>query len=266
MIDTKPCGPPSPPRWRPSIAIYEYEPPEDFQELPDHLVMFVKVTVTLTGWAPDGDAAYTSDSDVWVEDYSVKKPFVAPTYYACYGAILSLAVFPLDNRATEFGVIRDYLQDRFASARPDDEAALQRVINALLDENEASSMEWIERLERDVTWNPDPDPDPGFPIKALLDDIWVRLAGQKRALNEFPYISDVEPKRRDVYEAVQETGEVVSRTLSGASVGKSSTHVESEEVLDVFGGGFGRLWGRIRRSSRSVGDQEPHERPATEPS
>lgn len=235
MLDPRPCGPPSPPRWQPSIAVYEYQPPDDYQELQGHTVSFLKVTVTLSGWAPTGDSAYTPESKVWANDYNVRDPFVAPKYFACYGAILSMAVFPLDDRQAEFQKVRDHLIERFDRSLPADIKVLATTIADLLEAKEASGDAWIEQLESDVEWIDD-HLDPDFLIDEVIEQISSGFPTHKRTLDEYPYISDVEPKRRDVYEMVQETGEIVSRTLRGVQVGKSSTHVESEEVLDVFGG------------------------------
>lgn len=235
MIDIRPCAPPTPPRWRPSIAIYDYQPPDDYQELPDHLVSFIKVTVTLTGWAPTGDGAFSDESDIWVQSYNVRDPFVAPAYYACYGAILSLAVFPLDDRRAEAELVTSFLLDQFAAGFPEDVSVLEQLVADLIDEEEASGRVWLDRLAAEVHWIQGAPTD-GFIVNDFLVSIETKFPRRRRPLAQYPYIADVEPKRRDVYELVQETGEVVSRTLRGVSVGKSSTHVESEEVLDVFGG------------------------------
>ena len=66
---------------------------------------------------------------------------------------------------------------------------------------------------------------------------------------KFPYIMDFEPKKRELYELVSETGESLSRTLNTVSIGKNNTTTQSNEVLDidkgfsvggqVQGGGYG---------------------------
>ena len=55
-------------------------------------------------------------------------------------------------------------------------------------------------------------------------------------LSKYPYIADFQPKKRELYEVVTETGQVMSRSLDQANVKKGMTTSESHEVLDVFKG------------------------------
>jgi hypothetical protein len=52
-------------------------------------------------------------------------------------------------------------------------------------------------------------------------------------LDEFPYIMDFQPKKRELYEAVTDTKELMSRSLESLNVRKSSGTTESQEVLDI---------------------------------
>lgn len=54
--------------------------------------------------------------------------------------------------------------------------------------------------------------------------------------SKYPYFIDFEPKKRELYEVVSETGEMMSRSLNGINVKKGSTTSESHEVLDIFQG------------------------------
>lgn len=54
--------------------------------------------------------------------------------------------------------------------------------------------------------------------------------------DRFPYFADFEPKRRELYKVVTETGEAMSRTLEQVGVDKGLTTTGSDEVLDVFAG------------------------------
>ena len=49
MQDVGGCDSHAPPRWQPSVAIFEYEPPPDQQVHPDVIVSYLKVTCTITG-------------------------------------------------------------------------------------------------------------------------------------------------------------------------------------------------------------------------
>ena len=57
----------------------------------------------------------------------------------------------------------------------------------------------------------------------------------------FPYFIDFEPKKREVYELVSETGEVMSRSLENINVHKGTTTTDSHENLDVFLGQSGHV-------------------------
>jgi hypothetical protein len=64
----------------------------------------------------------------------------------------------------------------------------------------------------------------------------------------YPYFIDCEPKKRELYEAVTDTGEVLSGSMSSVSVGKSATTVHSTEDYNLDlggGGGFGLGWGAV---------------------
>src|SRR5579859_6523897 len=50
-------------------------------------------------------------------------------------------------------------------------------------------------------------------------------------LDKYPYFMDFQPKKRELYEMVTETGERSSRSLESLKVGKASGNSESLEVL-----------------------------------
>ncbi len=55
-------------------------------------------------------------------------------------------------------------------------------------------------------------------------------------LKDFPYFADFAPKKREIYETVSATGEMMSRSLENVNVRKGTTSAGSHEMLDVFGG------------------------------
>ncbi len=57
------------------------------------------------------------------------------------------------------------------------------------------------------------------------------------ALDDFPYFMDFQPKKRELYEMVTETGERSSRSMEDLKVGKASGNSQSLEVLDIDQGG-----------------------------
>lgn len=163
MIDKKVCDRQFPYRWRSSLAVFSYEPPEEVQAYEGMTVSYLKVVCTITGYQPDPEEVgiknrkvYTSWSDpVVIENYKD----VVNRYYGCYGAIVQVAIAP--------------------------HGAIGR------------------------------------------DDFDIPSS---------PYFADFEPKKRELYELVSETGEMMSRSLENINVRKGTTTTDSHEVLDIFGG------------------------------
>lgn len=98
MMDTQFCNKRFPFRWRSSLAISAFEPNPD--DLPEHLcegrITFLKITASITGYQPSREetaAGYTSFPDVPTEELSR----IIDQYFACYGALLNVAVFPHPN-------------------------------------------------------------------------------------------------------------------------------------------------------------------------
>ncbi len=52
-------------------------------------------------------------------------------------------------------------------------------------------------------------------------------------IGQYPYFLDFEPKKRELYELVTDTGETMSRSLNNIEIGKSNTSVTSHEVADL---------------------------------
>jgi hypothetical protein len=98
MMDKVACDRELPLRWRSSVAIFEYEPPEEQQRTDGFKVSYLKVACTITGYQPDGKeirirerlgrSGWTSQSitDNLRETIS--------NYYACHGAMLEVVIAP----------------------------------------------------------------------------------------------------------------------------------------------------------------------------
>lgn len=162
MLDKEVCDRKFPLRWRSSLAVFSYEPPEDVQAYEGMTVSYLKVICSITGYQPDPEEVgvkhrkvFSSWSDPTViENYTD----VVNRYYGCYGAIVEVAIGPPGGD------------------------------------------------QKDYDWN------------------------------SSPYFADFEPKKRELYELVSETGEMMSRSLENVNVRKGTTTTDSHEVLDVFGG------------------------------
>jgi PASTA domain len=159
MLDPSVCDRQFPYRWRSSLAVFSYEPPEDQQAYDDMTVSYLKVACTITGYQPDPEEVGLLDRRPWVAwqeseplaDYVEK----VSRYYGCYGAILEVGV-------------------------------------------------------------------KAGPAGSASED-----------LAKFPYFINFEPKKREIYELVTETGEMVSRSLAAVNLMKGTTTTQSHEVLDT---------------------------------
>ncbi|WP_142307976.1 hypothetical protein [Bacillus thuringiensis] len=63
--------------------------------------------------------------------------------------------------------------------------------------------------------------------------------GPKKSSYSYPYIADVEPKKREVYETVSESKEILSRNQNQLNVRKGMSTTHTEEVVDSYGGSVG---------------------------
>ncbi len=55
---------------------------------------------------------------------------------------------------------------------------------------------------------------------------------RRTPLSRYPYISEFEPKKRELYELVSDTGEVMSRSLESVQVRKGASTTDGHEVMD----------------------------------
>jgi hypothetical protein len=153
MLAEHPCGDDLPPKWRSSIAVYDYEPDPETQRFPGRKVVYFKITCSITGYVEggseiEGRLAWRDVDEVKVAEIER----LLDLYHPCSGALLQVSV--------------------------------------------------------------------GLP------------AGDPRGADG-PYIMDFQPKRRELYTLVSETGERASRSLETLAVRKGGSTTESLEVLDV---------------------------------
>jgi hypothetical protein len=101
MMDTKFCSKAFPFQWRSSLAISAYEPkPEDLSdELCDQQITYFKVTATITGYQPtatETQEVQTAAGYLPIDLPGADEAFdqILSEYWACYGALLNVAVFP----------------------------------------------------------------------------------------------------------------------------------------------------------------------------
>lgn len=109
MMDKQFCNKLFPFAWRSSLAISAFEPRAE--DLPENLceerITYLKVTCTITGYQPSRDE--TKDvttilepfGDTPTEDLREEIDRILTEYFACYGALLNVAVFPHPSTKTE---------------------------------------------------------------------------------------------------------------------------------------------------------------------
>lgn len=105
-----------------------------------------------------------------------------------------------------------------------------------------------------------------LPCFGALLEVSVGPSSGNWSLDQYPYFSDFDPKKRELYELVSTTGEIVSRTLENTGVLHGGTTSSSNEVFDkdTWGikggveGGTDKIKGKVEGSfgseegSRSV--------------
>lgn len=95
MMDTTFGNKRFPFKWRSSLAISAFEPnlADLPNELADERITFLKITSTITGYQPSAEevaTGFASFPDIPVEDLNR----ILEEYFACYGVLLEVAVFP----------------------------------------------------------------------------------------------------------------------------------------------------------------------------
>lgn len=97
MLERDVCLREFPPRWRSSVAVFSYEPPEDQQTYPNYTVVYLKVSCSITGVQNGAEVGAKHPEALGAfNDVYVIEAFndVVDRYYGCYGAILEVAVKP----------------------------------------------------------------------------------------------------------------------------------------------------------------------------
>ncbi|HEU5073938.1 MAG TPA: hypothetical protein VFU02_07190 [Polyangiaceae bacterium] len=114
MLDRSFCDGSRPPSWRPSVALFAYEP--DMSTIPDRCgrrFTFLKVSVSVSGLQPplelDEELFISSDVE-FVNDVRGLNLIFGGQYLACYGVLLNVAVFPgkADVDPSAFPYIMDF--------------------------------------------------------------------------------------------------------------------------------------------------------------
>ena len=105
MMDTNFGNKRFPFAWRSSLAISAYEPkPEELpEELCKERITYLKITCSITGYQPDAEETrigIASFSDLPEEEQArIQRILEEESYFACYGVLLNVAVFPLNPLA-----------------------------------------------------------------------------------------------------------------------------------------------------------------------
>ena len=110
MMDTTFGNKRFPFKWRSSLAISAFEPnlADLPNELADERITFLKITSTITGYQPSAEevaTGFASFPDIPVEDLNR----ILEEYFACYGVLLEVAVFPYNEGLKRISV--DFSQE-----------------------------------------------------------------------------------------------------------------------------------------------------------
>ena len=102
MMDVQFCDKRFPFEWRSSLAISVFEPkPDDLPEdLCEGIITYLKVTCTITGYEPtreETERGYVEFPNLPTEQLDS----ILRDYFACYGVLLNVAVFPYPNTVPE---------------------------------------------------------------------------------------------------------------------------------------------------------------------
>ena len=141
MMDTKFCNKKFPFRWRSSLAISAFEPKAE--DLPDNLcegkITMLKVTATITGYQPsreETEEGYASFPNFPQEELDR----ALQSYFACYGALLNVAVFPNPNRKR----VRRLNTIKFDNERPGTQVANPFVVQGVTFTGSGAENEMID--------------------------------------------------------------------------------------------------------------------------
>lgn len=334
MMDMEFCNKLFPFAWRSSMAISAYEP--DPADLPEELcgdrITYLKITTTITGYQPTQEETRLLDNleeglrisfpDFPIEDLKNAIDRITDDYFACYGVLLNVAVFPypktkrdlVERVRVDFSQLRQPNSTDFfkpgatlnnpyehpsgvtfkASDQPQNQ--LVNIIpqsggtDAELDLHtkmviSIPATAGLAAIEAKVTYAnaagvkmeafrtgesvgaalTEAEPGQAHTLVIEADDIdmVVLTAPENEAsllefayfvakevaltLEDYPHIIDFEPKRRDLYQAATESGEVLSGSKSVLSTNKALIHTESTENSVTFegkakaSGGFGPI-------------------------
>ena len=79
-----------------------------------------------------------------------------------------------------------------------------------------------------------------FPCLSALLQVAVFPSEGEFPIGQFPYLTDFEPKKREVVELVSDTGEAVTQSSNSLNVRKGTTSTNSMEIVNIDrGGSFG---------------------------
>jgi hypothetical protein len=95
MIDPTMCDDRLPAKWQTSMAVFKYEPEEEFQLYPKYKITYLKVTATITGYqALDDEIQGTINWDGVNVTTLPGLTELLNSYHPCHGAILQVVVGP----------------------------------------------------------------------------------------------------------------------------------------------------------------------------
>jgi hypothetical protein len=107
MIDPDICDREAPPKWQSSIAVFKYVPEAEFQQDPKYDIIYLKVSVTITGYQPrDKEIEGKIDWNELTTETKKEVESLLNEYHPCTGAIVQVAVAPFHSNPITEAVLR----------------------------------------------------------------------------------------------------------------------------------------------------------------
>lgn len=252
-----------PPKWRSSVSVYAYPVPlEDTEEeYPDDRIVYLKLTTTITGWTVSEGLPTFDELDSELDDWQtdawqlILNYDEMHKYWACQNAIAQISIFPyveptpakLDLTTLTAHVTtilsasvpgsegNEYTFELVAGTPaglvvdgPQAKYRFESGVTTVADLEAAIATS--EFLEVTSAGNPAAVLDSGDALEPTALSGGVDSESAVVGDEEYPYFIDFEPKKRELYESVTESGESLSGSSGRISTQKGNTTTASVEL------------------------------------
>ncbi|MGB8362687.1 MAG: hypothetical protein WCE80_14910, partial [Acidimicrobiia bacterium] len=99
-----------------------------------------------------------------------------------------------------------------------------------------------------------------YPCYGAIAQVACFPRNDNTPINDYPWIVDFQPKTRELYEVVTETGQAMSRSVSTVRVGTTGTSTESMQTTDLDKGGSFSIEATVNKIGGKLGSSTAEER------